>query len=140
MSDASSPAVQKDFGRFEIRLDFPKAILRADGGLQYRSVTELGYVDGNSTGQSQQRLVILEEEFEITRIRIYCILGINPHERLEEQPVYVSLRFRGPGLQDWSTRFIATYQQMTRTVAEVVFSLIFFSSSVLFMSIVLPVY
>ncbi|KAI9926162.1 hypothetical protein AWENTII_002192 [Aspergillus wentii] len=117
-SNASPPAVEKDFGRFQIRLAFPKAILRADGGLQYRCVTELGHLESEAKEQSQRRLVVLVEEFRIVQIRSYCILGINPHERLEKQAVFTTLRFQGPGLQEWSTKFIDNYQEMTRVVAE----------------------
>jgi hypothetical protein len=112
--------VDQDFGRFQIHLGFPKAILRAEGGLEYRSITELGHVPGDdSTSQNYHQLVVLEEEFRIEQIRSYCILGINSHERVEKQAVLTSLHFQGPALQPWSNRFIYTYQEMTRVVAEV---------------------
>lgn len=99
-----------------MRLHLPKAILRADGGLHYRSVTAMGHV-----AEGGRRLLVLEEEFEIQGIRSYCILGINQPERLEKQAVNITLRFQGSGLQEWSSRIVDTYQEMTRVVAEVLY-------------------
>lgn len=118
-NNTSPPAIRSDYGEFEINLCLPKAILRADGGLQYRCKFALGTIQGITAGVSKKRLVLLEEEFQIPDIRCYCILGINPWERVEKQAVHISLKFCGPGLQEWGSTVVETYQALIREVAEV---------------------
>lgn len=135
-------AIDASFGQCEVWLHLPKAILRADEGLKYRSVTVWGYRQDQELDQNQYQYqnqsqdsamveygqrcpVVLEEEFRIDGIRCYCILGVNSHERVEKQAVVVSLEFKGPGQLAWGSAVMDTYQEMTRVVAEV------FSSSLL---------
>ncbi|KAJ5925452.1 dihydroneopterin aldolase domain protein [Penicillium verhagenii] len=113
-----SPAIQDDFGEFEVELRLPKAVLRADGGLYYRSKSALGLLKGNTVSGTEKRLVVLEEEFKIENIRCYCVLGINPPERVEKQAVHISLKFSGPALQQWGYRFTEIYQAMVLEIAE----------------------
>lgn len=112
-----------EYGQCEVWLHMPKALLRAEEGLKYRSVTAWGYKRrperGEAVDPSSRALVVLEEEFRIEGIRSYCVLGVNPHERVEKQAVITSLVFEGPGQQAWGSTFLATYQAMTRAVAEV---------------------
>ncbi|KAJ5237537.1 dihydroneopterin aldolase domain protein [Penicillium chrysogenum] len=117
-SSDPSPAVRGDFGEFEVELRLPKAVLRADGGLYYRGKSALAVVKGETSPSAEKRLAILEEEFKIENIRCYCILGINPWERLEKQAVHISLAFNGPALQQWGSKFVDTYQKLTLEVAE----------------------
>ncbi|KAL4810411.1 dihydroneopterin aldolase domain protein [Aspergillus unguis] len=123
-SSAGGP-IDDVYGQCEVWLHLPKAILRADGGLHYRSSTVWGYRQsggegGNgAAGSSSERCpVVLEEEFRIEGIRCYCILGVNSHERVEKQAVIVSLEFKGPGQLAWGSTVVDTYQAMTRAVAE----------------------
>lgn len=102
------------YGECEVELHLPKALLRADEGLRYRSVTALG-----QSADKPRDLVVLEEEFRIEGIRCYAILGVNPHERLEKQAVVVGITFRGPGQLGWGSKVVDTYQAVTRAVAEV---------------------
>lgn len=145
ISSAAPYPIDGDFGQCEVWLHLPKALLRAEGGLKYRSVTMWGYKQANETGGTAEegvtaaaaaapttdagrRSVVLEEEFRIEGIRCYCILGVNSHERLEKQAVIVSLEFKGPGQLAWGSTVVDTYQEMTRIVAEVrPFLLSFFS-------------
>lgn len=76
-------------------------------------------VKGEEASPAEKRLAILEEEFKIENIRCYCILGINPWERVEKQAVHISLTFNGPALQQWGSKFVDTYQKLTLEVAEV---------------------
>ena len=102
--------------------DLPKALLRAEEGLKYRSVTVWGYKDGADAEvlDSESRCpVVLEEEFRIEGIRCYCILGVNSHERVEKQAVIISLGFEGPGQLAWGSTVVDTYVALTRAVAEV---------------------
>ena len=123
---AKQPAIDGDFGQCEVRLHLPKAHLRAEDGLRYRSLTVWGYRQPSGDGGSETAekesgrcAVVLEEEFRIDGIRCYCILGVNSHERVERQAVIVSLEFKGPGQLAWGSTVVDTYQEMTRVVAEV---------------------
>ncbi|KAL6236897.1 hypothetical protein BDW75DRAFT_98504 [Aspergillus navahoensis] len=110
------------YGQCEVWLHLPKALLRAENGLHYRSSTVWGYRQGSTAGSlansSERCPVVLEEEFRIEGIRCYCILGVNSHERVEKQAVIISLEFRGPGQLAWGSTVVDTYQAMTRAVAE----------------------
>jgi FolB domain-containing protein len=114
--------LDSEYGRCEVWLHLPKALLRAEGGLKYRSVTAWGYKktpgQGEEVDVSSRAPVIVEEEFRVEGIRSYCILGVNPHERVEKQAVIISLTFEGPGQHAWGSTFLDTYQAMTRAVAE----------------------
>ncbi|KAJ5683337.1 hypothetical protein N7462_006502 [Penicillium macrosclerotiorum] len=116
------PAIAGDFGQCEVWLHLPKALLRAEEGLRYRSVTVWGYRPGidvtEAVDPAARSPVVIEEEFRIEGIRCYCILGVNSHERVEKQAVIVSLEFKGPGQLAWGSTVVDTYQAMTRAVAE----------------------
>ena len=107
-------AIQCDFGQCEISLRLPNSLLRSEHGLVYRG---LGYIGRDIEGETVT--VMVEEEFQIPGIRCHCIIGINPHERLEKQAVIVSLGFKTGGQDESRNRFLETYQEMTRVVAEV---------------------
>lgn len=115
--------IAADYGLCEVWLHLPKALLRAEEGLKYRSVTVWGYKQRAEAGEviesSARCPVVLEEEFNIEGIRCYCILGVNSHERVEKQAVIISLEFKGPGQLAWGSTVVDTYQAMTRAVAEV---------------------
>ncbi|KAL4873403.1 hypothetical protein BDV12DRAFT_77751 [Aspergillus spectabilis] len=123
-ASGASSAIDDVFGQCEVWLHLPKALLRAEGGLHYRSVTVWGYRQGSTAGGdvdtsgSERCPVVLEEEFRIDGIRCYCILGVNSHERVEKQAVIVSLEFKGPGQLAWGSTVVDTYQAMTKAVAE----------------------
>ncbi|KAL4778112.1 hypothetical protein BJX76DRAFT_162713 [Aspergillus varians] len=117
-SSSSSGPIDDVFGQCEVWLHLPKALLRAENGLHYRSSTVWGYKGSGDLASSDRCPVVLEEEFRIEGIRCYCILGVNSHERVEKQAVIVSLEFKGPGQLAWGSTVVDTYQAMTRTVAE----------------------
>ncbi|PLB44416.1 tetrahydrobiopterin biosynthesis enzymes-like protein [Aspergillus steynii IBT 23096] len=101
-------AIQQEFGQCEVDLHLPKALLRAEQGLWYRCHASLG-----RSPEGAEAAVVTGEEFRIRNIRCHCLIGINPHERLEKQVVVVSLKFQSPG-----AHFLDMYQEMTRVVAE----------------------
>ncbi|KAI2793180.1 hypothetical protein POX_b03230 [Penicillium oxalicum] len=118
---ADAAPITAEYGRCEVWLHLPKALLRAEEGLKYRSVTVWGYTDDAGEGalESESRCpVVLEEEFRIEGIRCYCILGVNSHERVEKQAVIISLGFEGPGQLAWGSTIVDTYVALTRAVAE----------------------
>ncbi|KAJ5989073.1 hypothetical protein N7481_004283 [Penicillium waksmanii] len=114
--------IENTYGKCEVTLHLPKALLRAEEGFKYRSVTVWGYTqipDASQAGQSTGRYpVVLEEEFSLDGIRCYPILGVNSHERVERQAVIIYLEFKGPGQLAWGSTVVDTYQAMTRAVAE----------------------
>jgi len=119
---ASAPRpepIDGEFAQCEVWLHLPKALLRAEGGLKYRSVTVLGYKDPSEGAEAGRQPIVLEQEFRIEGIRSYCILGVNSHERLEKQAVIINLEFKGPGQLAWGSTVVETYQHMTRVVSEV---------------------
>jgi dihydroneopterin aldolase len=122
--------IESTYGKCEVTLHLPKALLRAEEGFKYRSVTVWGYTqipDASQAGQSTGRYpVVLEEEFSLDGIRCYPILGVNSHERVERQAVIIYLEFKGPGQLAWGSTVVDTYQAMTRAVAEVCISNIFY--------------
>ncbi|KAJ6083343.1 hypothetical protein N7467_007478 [Penicillium canescens] len=106
-------SVSDGYGECEVELCFGKALLRAEGGLRYRSVTVWGERDGGVRCP-----VVLEEEFRIEGIRCHAVLGVNAHERVEKQAVVVGLVFCGEGLGVWGSKVVESYQAVTRAVAE----------------------
>ncbi|KAL4979306.1 hypothetical protein BDW66DRAFT_128154 [Aspergillus desertorum] len=121
-SSSTGGPIDDVYGQCEVWLHLPKALLRAENGLHYRSSTVWGYRQGSTAGgvvnSSKRCPVVLEEEFRIEGIRCYCILGVNSHERVEKQAVIISLEFKGPGQLAWGSTVVDTYQAMTRAVAE----------------------
>ncbi|PLB37332.1 dihydroneopterin aldolase [Aspergillus candidus] len=115
---SSDTSINGSFGQCEVWLHLPKALLRAEEGLRYRSVTMWGYREGVMGLESERCPVVLEEEFRIDGIRCHCILGVNSHERVEKQAVIISLEFKGPGQLAWGSTVVNTCQDMTRAVAE----------------------
>ena len=111
-------------GEVEVWLHLPKAILRAGGGLKYRSVMrlqrkEIDTYEELHESNTVDALWVEEQEFKIEGIRCYCIIGVNPHERLEKQTVVVTLVFKGDRTVDWSKHVAMKYREMTKAVAEV---------------------
>ena len=68
----------------------PKALLMADGGLQL--LTVFRHSPDDMAGLSTPR-DMHEATWSVHGLRIACIIGVNPHERLKKQNVVVSLTF-----------------------------------------------
>jgi FolB domain-containing protein len=66
----------------KMEISLPKALLRAEGGLTYARVEE--YKDD---------YLLPIETLSIRGIRCACIIGVNPHERVEKQIVIVDVIF-----------------------------------------------
>ncbi len=67
-----------------VEVDLPKAALRAEGGLKFTvdRDNDVGHINDYET-------------LHIRDIKCACIIGVNPHERREKQPVIVNLVFEG---------------------------------------------
>ena len=65
-----------------IEITLPKALLRAEGGVLYARVEEY-----------KEDYLLPVETLRITGIRCACIIGVNPHERVDKQIVSVDLVF-----------------------------------------------
>ncbi|KZZ86632.1 serine/threonine-protein kinase psk1 [Ascosphaera apis ARSEF 7405] len=91
----------KNDATVDVSVHLPKGILRADGGVTYNVVRTA------SASTFMQKWTIHD-------MRCYCILGINPHERLEKQRVNISMEFKKEEetLQD--------LQRMTAALAQTV--------------------
>ncbi len=66
-------------------IHLPKAILRAEGGLKYIRYEEW-----------KDDYLQTVETLAISGVRCACIVGVNPHERLEKQTVHIDLLIAGP--------------------------------------------
>lgn len=70
--------------RVEVRAT--KALLRVEGGLEYEVLFRKG--EGGGAGRWKGR----RREWGILGLKAACVVGVNPHERLEKQGVVVELR------------------------------------------------
>lgn len=102
-------------------VQLPKAILRAAGGLNCKVLVR------DRRGEEDDTDV----EFKIQGIKCFCVIGVNPHERLEKQAVELMLYFRFKQRDPACERFLRCNQDLTKQIAEVSFvcSLLFFLSS-----------
>lgn len=97
----------------KMEISLPKALLRAEGGLTYASVEE--YKDD---------YLLPIETLSIRGIRCACIIGVNPHERVEKQVVIVDVIF-SEALESASNAATAQkipfdrYHAITTSVVEV---------------------
>ncbi|KAF7505135.1 hypothetical protein GJ744_001201 [Endocarpon pusillum] len=66
-----------------VEVDFPKAALRAEGGLRY-----------TANWDKDPDVTNVHKTLQVLGIKCACIIGVNPHERREKQIVVVNLTFR----------------------------------------------
>lgn len=67
-----------------VQVELPKAALRAENGIIYSLKQD-----------SDPASSIQYEILQIRGVRCACIIGVNPHERIDKQVVIVQLTFRG---------------------------------------------
>ena len=75
--------------RFEIEVTLPKGLLRAEGGIGFRCCVVR---DPDDQGTEPQWDDGKEYEWLIKDLNLACVIGVNPHERVEKQAVVVNLR------------------------------------------------
>ncbi|KAK2765623.1 hypothetical protein FQN54_008477 [Arachnomyces sp. PD_36] len=105
-----------DGDRVEVWVRFPNGVLLADRGVRYWCVMGRGKVSGGEE--------VLGEEVWVEGIGCACVIGVNPHERVERQRVVVGVGFRRgeekgwKGREEWGMRVVGCYQEVTRVVVE----------------------
>lgn len=74
--------------KFEVEVILPKGLLRAEGGIGFRCC-----VVRNRDGQGTEPQWRDGEDFEwlIKDLNLACVIGVNPHERVEKQSVLINL-------------------------------------------------
>ena len=86
---ATAVSAQWPGDSLQISLVAPKALLRVEGGLG-REVTLRKQLVGEQPTWTWERQVWL-----IKQLKVACIIGVNPHERLEKQRVIIDLEILG---------------------------------------------
>ncbi len=92
----------------QISLVVPKALLRVEGGLGREVVLRKNCVDD---GAAEQHIWAWEgQAWLVKQLKVACIIGVNPHERLEKQQVTINLEILGDyeeqdeeGKSPWAT-------------------------------------
>ena len=86
---ATAVSAQWPGDSLQISLVAPKALLRVEGGLG-REVTLRKQLLGEQPTWTSDRQMWL-----IKQLKVACIIGVNPHERLEKQQVIIDLEILG---------------------------------------------
>lgn len=100
-----------------VRIELPKAALRAEGGLVYCCDDD---GDEEDNAGDRESPVQHSETLHIRGVRCACIIGLNPHERRDKQIVLVHLTFRAPARSQASATSVAVdrYHNIIETVVK----------------------
>lgn len=71
----------------------PKALLRVEGGLGREITVRKQWVESKAV--KQQVWDLERHAWRVTGLKVACIIGVNPHERLEKQQVTINLEILG---------------------------------------------
>jgi len=71
-----------------LEINLPRAVLRCEGGVTL------------ACGFDLSKKSLIPFTLTLTDIKVSCIIGINPHERLKKQPIVVQLRIVGKDQPD----------------------------------------
>ena len=74
--------------KFEVEVKLPKGVLRAEGGISFRCCVVR---DLHGQGTESQWKDGEEYSWLIKDLTLACVIGVNPHERVEKQAVMVNL-------------------------------------------------
>ncbi|KAL9128372.1 MAG: hypothetical protein Q9217_002926 [Psora testacea] len=99
-SDLASLASNWPGESLKIVAQAPKALLRVEGGLGLELVLRRprplrGEEQKNISQSNQLTWHVASREWTMTALKPACIIGVNPHERLEKQIVCIDLRVWG---------------------------------------------
>ena len=89
----------------QIDLIAPKALLRAEGGLG-REVTVRKQSIGSGVAK-EPAWEWVRQAWLVKQLKVACIIGVNPHERLEKQQVTINLEIpveHGKGQEDYEVQ------------------------------------
>ena len=73
--------------RKELTFRLPAALLRAEGGLVVRATLEWMHLQNGHAFSGWAAA----GEWAVKRLKVACIIGVNPHERLEKQDVVIDI-------------------------------------------------
>lgn len=77
----------------QISLVAPKALLRVEGGLGREVTLRKQWI--RSGAPTQQIWICARHVWQVRELKVACIIGVNPHERLEKQQVAINLEILG---------------------------------------------
>ncbi|OAP63127.1 dihydroneopterin aldolase [Fonsecaea erecta] len=99
-------------GQLTIDISLPKALLQARGGVLYQY-----QVDKSELEIDTSSLIVT-----VKQIACNCIVGVNPHERLYKQTVFIDISVplvnRALGVAALEEHYTAALHDMTQTVCE----------------------
>ena len=87
----------------------PKALLRAEGGLGKETVMQR---------HPSHEWRLLNSQWHLRNIRAACIIGVNPHERLEKQAVSIDLTIPDSGESDNYHWYIGQGNEIWRSIVR----------------------
>ncbi len=85
----------------------PKALLQADG-IGFECALRNAEGDNNILGDAESNILFA------TNLRLFCVIGVNKHEREDKQPLVMNLRFQGA-----SEKGESDYQGRLKPIFEV---------------------
>lgn len=101
---------------YTLKIDLPKGVLRAEGGLKYEQTLNL---KDSQIGHGVSEFIAIE------KIRCYCIVGANEYERSINQAVFLDIEVacqhdtsESPS-SSTVTRVLGCYQDMVDSICEV---------------------
>ncbi|PGH23334.1 dihydroneopterin aldolase [Polytolypa hystricis UAMH7299] len=92
----------------EVWVHLPKASLRAQGGLRFRScMTRQSFTEAQG-----------EEEWCIEDMQCSCVIGVNEHERQQKQVVVVTLGIKVAEPKEWRAEMMGSIQELSSLVVD----------------------
>lgn len=102
----------------------PKGILRVEGG--FGREFSLKRVETKTNNFKTLNWHVESHEWVIKGLNLACIIGVNPHERLEKQKISIDIRIQGEAeVADYTLQIqggIETWRQLVKLICEVSFS------------------
>ena len=102
----------------------PKAMLRVEGG--FGREFSLQRIEHKTPGWRTLSWNVVSHEWVVKDLKVACIIGVNPHERLEKQNLNISLRISGEvEVADYTQQIkggFETWRRLVKSVCDVGFS------------------
>ena len=104
--------------KFEVDVALPKGLLRAEGGIGFRCCVVRDPSDYQSIAGGWHDGE--EYEWQIRDLKLACVIGVNPHERVEKQGVVVGLRILSCTMDETGVDHGGTHwQKLVKRICEV---------------------